>query len=231
MTNLFGKTLAAVMMMAAIGAQAAVKSHAGTIIVERPTDLPESAQTPTIAMYLHENSAGEADLYLEQNHGKKLAVLDVTDPASIRTVAQVNLNAKAPFDFVRDLGDSAALIRYRDDSGFAVLSFRNAKHPALAPAPQMADASEYESLGSTALLQESTGTPQETVHSVANYSVVDLSSAAGPSSLDAVEQVSQRFSRPETGTLFLLNPDGLTVVRRTRVEQEYRNDQIQMDHN
>jgi hypothetical protein len=231
MKNVFGKTLAAVMMMAAIGAQAAVKSHAGTVIVDRPADLPESAQTATIAMYLHEDSAGEAVLYLEQNHGKKLAILDVTDPASIRTLSQVNLNAKAPFDFVRNLGDSAALIRYRDNSGFAVLNFRHTKHPVLSAAPEMADAFLNESLGQTALLQESTGVHQAAVRGVASYSVVDLSAPAGLPILDSVSQVSQRLSRPETGTLFLLNADGLTVVRRTRVEQEYRNNQIQMDHN
>ena len=93
------------------------------MIVEQPSDLPESAQNPTNAMYLHETSAGEEILYLEQREGKSLAVLDVTDPTQIRTVSQVTLDGPAPYDFVRELGDSTALIRYRNNSGVAVLRF------------------------------------------------------------------------------------------------------------
>lgn len=214
-----------------LNAHAAVRSHAGTIIVDRPADLPEAAQTSTLAMYLHANGAGQTVLYLEQNHGRKLAVLDVTDPAAIRTIGQVALNAAAPFDFVRDLGDNAALIRYRDGSGYAVLSLRRSTHPVLNAAPQMTDAIFRESLGGTALLQVAASAPQRVMRDPANYNILDLSAPAGLATLASVDDASQRLVRPETGTLFLLNPDGLTVVRRTRVEQEYRNNHVLMDHN
>jgi hypothetical protein len=231
MKNILNKALATVLFVAALNANAAVRPHAGTIIVDRPADLPEAAQNPTLAMYLYENSAGETVLYLEQNQGKRLAALDVTDPATIRTIAQVALNAPAPFDFVRDIRNNAALIRYRDGSGYAVLSFRRTTHPVLTAAPQMTDGLFNESLGETALLQAAFPVPQTTMPAAANYNVLDLSAPTGLATLASVDQVSQRLVRPETGTLFLLNPDGLTVVRRTRVEQEYRNSEVQVDHN
>jgi hypothetical protein len=112
-----------------------------------------------------------------------------------------------------------------------VLSFRHTKHPVLTAAPDVKDASSYESMGETALLQVGASVPQAMVPAAANYSVLDLSAPAGPAALASVDNVAQRLVRPETGTLFLLNPDGLTVIRRTRVEEEYRGIQVQMDHN
>jgi len=175
MKNIRSQALAAVLFVAAFNANAAVRSHAGTIIVDRPADLPEAAQAPTLAMYLHENSAGETVLYLEQNRGKRHTALDVTDPASIRTIAQVAVNAPAPFDFVRDIRNDAALIRYRDGSGYAVLSFRHTTHPLLIAAPQMTDGLFNEPLGETALLETVFPIQQTPMHSAENYNILDLS--------------------------------------------------------
>jgi hypothetical protein len=38
--------------------------------------------------------------------------------------------------------------------------------------------------------------------------------------------VKQRLSKTDTGTLFLLNKDGVTVIRRLRIEEEH---QIELD--
>jgi len=43
--------------------------------------------------------------------------------------------------------------------------------------------------------------------------------------------VKHRATNDETGTTFLLGSDGLTVVRRPRVEQEYKAQQLQMEGN
>jgi len=231
MKHIVGKAFAAATFVFALNAHAVVRSHAGTVIVDRPADLPEAAQNPSVAMYLHENSAGETALYLEQKQGETLAVLDVTDPADIRTIAQVALNAPAPFDFVRNLGDNSALIRYRNGSGYAVLNFRRSTHPVLTAAPQVTGASFNESLGETALLQVASAVPQTTPHTAANYNILDLSAPGRLTTLASVDHVFQSLARPETGTLFLLSPDGLTVVRRTRIEQQYRDDEVQMEHN
>lgn len=231
MRSLITNTLATTLLAVAMSAQAAVKSHSGNIVVEQPTDLPESAQTATTAMYLHETNAGEAILYLEQNGGQQLAILNVTDPAAIKAVSRVALNSKAPFDFVQNIGDSAALIRYRDNSGVAVLSFRNYKHPVVTTTPGLIDAAFYEPLGQTGLLLQSADVARQPERGAANYNVVDFSAPTEPATLATIGGVRQRLSRDETGTLFLLNADGVTIVRRPRVEQEYRTELIEMNHN
>jgi hypothetical protein len=230
MKHLFTTTVATSILAITFSAHAAVKSHSGSMIVEQLSDLPESAHNATNAMYLHETSAGEEILYLEQRDGKRLAVLDVTDPTRIRTVSQVNLDAPAAYDFVRDLGDSAALIRYRDNSGVAVLSFKQYKRPALSSAPALANASTYESPEQAGLLVESTGTLQQLESSTASYSIVDLS-PANPAVLANVNHVRQRLFLQETGTLFLLNDQGLTVVRQPQVEVEHAAELIVLSHN
>jgi hypothetical protein len=231
MKNLFTITLATSILAITLSAHAAVKSHSGSMIVEHPSDLPESAQNPTNAMYLHETSAGEEILYLEQRDGKSLDVLDVTDPTQIRTVSQVTLDAPAPYDFVRDLGDSAALIRYRDNSGVAVLSFKRYKRPVLSSAPVLVNASTYESLGQTGLLVESTGTFQQPESRTAGYNIVDLSAPAHPALLANVNGVRQRMFLRDTGTLFLLNDQGLTVVRQPQVELEHATELSELSNN
>jgi hypothetical protein len=231
MNKFFGTALAAALIAISAHAQTAVRSHANTIVVERPSDLPEVARTPTLAMYLHETSAGEADLYLEQNGGTHLAILDVTDPASIRPVARVTLDAKAPFSFVRSVGDNAVLIRYRGNAGVAVLNLRHPHRPVLTAAPRALEAPIAARLGQTALLVNASTQLAPAAPVDPSYNVVDLTASGGPVLLASVANVSQSLDRRETGTLFLLNPDGLTIVRRMRIEQSYRDLQVQMEHN
>jgi hypothetical protein len=231
MKNLFTTILATSILAITLSAHAAVKSHSGSMIVEQPSDLPESAQNATDAIYLHETSAGEEILYLEQRDGKRLAVLDVTDPTQVRTVSQVTLDARAPYDFVRDLGGSAALIRYRDNSGVAVLSFKHYKRPVPSSAPALANASTCESPGQTGLLVESTGTLQRPDSRTAGYSIVDLSAQANPAVLANFNDVRQHLFLRGTGTLFLLNDQGLTVIRQPQVELEHATELIELNHN
>ena len=63
------------------------------IVVESPSDLPELAQGRCDAMYLHRTAAAQAILYLQRDRGRKLAILDVTDPAKIRAVGEVSIDA------------------------------------------------------------------------------------------------------------------------------------------
>jgi hypothetical protein len=53
-----------------------------------------------------------------------------------------------------------------------------------------------------------------------NYKVLDTSIPSHPGLLASVPAVKQRLSNPDTGTLFLLNTDGVTVVRQLQIEQE-----------
>jgi hypothetical protein len=119
----------------AIIVQANASGASKAIVVDSASDLPELAQRPSEAMYLQHAGAGQAILYLEQDQGRKLAILDATDPANIRAVGQASINAPSPYTFVQDMDDSAILIQYRNRMGFAVINFKNYKQPALKNEP------------------------------------------------------------------------------------------------
>jgi hypothetical protein len=212
----------AALTLGATNAHAAQRPQSKTIVVESPSQLPELAQPAGEAMYLHHTNDGQAFLYVETDKGQKLSILNVSDSAKSEAVAQVTIGAPGPFDCVQDAGDSAALVRFRHTSGFGLISFKKCKHPVLAQDSQLASAGSVEELGATGLLFTSANgfvvphstTPRE-------YNVVDTTHASSPVLLATVSGVTQRLSRDETGTLFLLSDNGVTVVRRPRVEEDY----------
>jgi hypothetical protein len=51
--------------------------------------------------------------------------------------------------------------------------------------------------------------------------VVGSFNLANPVLLDTVRLVTDKTTRDETGTTFLLGSEGLTIIRRPRVEEEY----------
>jgi hypothetical protein len=63
-----------------------------------------------------------------------------------------------------------------------------------------------------------------------NYEVIDIAASA-PTQLATIRNVRHRVTNNETGTTFLLGPDGLTVVRRLGVESDYKVHQMQMQGN
>src|SRR5467141_856177 len=65
--------------------------HSRTIVVQSPADLPVLAQANSEAMYLHKIGDGRTVLYVESAEGTKLTVLDVTDPAKIKRLAETQL--------------------------------------------------------------------------------------------------------------------------------------------
>jgi hypothetical protein len=216
----------AAMFAATLIVQAQAKTHSNSVVVESPSDLPEMAQRNSEAMYLHHASNGRTLLYLEQNEGRTLAILDVTDPATIRAVGQVSVAARGPYDFVRAASDSAALIEYRDHSGFAVVNFKKYKNPVLVETPQWQYPANAEVLGRDSLLLASTSVPS-TPPQDPQYEVVGVSNPTKPETLATIRGVQERLERRDTGTLFLLGNDGLTVVRRPFVEEDYK---IQQAH-
>jgi hypothetical protein len=54
------------------------------------------------------------------------------------------------------------------------------------------------------------------------YKVVDTANPAQPMLLAMVSDVQQCLAKNDTGTLFVLNKDGVTIIRRPRVEQEHQ---------
>jgi len=221
MKAISAKILVAVVFAATVMVQAQAKTQSKSVVVESPSDLPEIAQRQSEAMYLDGTI-----LYLEQNAGRTLAILDVTDPARIRAIGQVSVNARTPYDFVQAASDSAALVEYRDHSGFAVISFKKSKHPVLVET-QWQYPARAETLGSNSLLLASTPT-QSVPAPDPRYQVVDVSNPSKPATLATIEGVQERLERQDTGTVFLLGSNGLTVVRRPHVEEEYEIHQMQL---
>lgn len=217
-------TLVATMILAGtlVQVQAAERPDSKAIRVETPANHPELAQEGAQALYLHIADDGRSLLYVEKENGSGLAVLDVTDPARIRRVADTEFSAPSAFDFVRNVGDNAVLVRYRDGSGFALMNLKHSRHPVLAAAPEFAQAETYESLGETGLLVAVAQTRLLSPIDATTYRVLDTAYHSAPMALATIPAVSQHVENSETGTLFLLNSHGVTAVRRLRVEQEHQ---------
>ncbi len=63
-----------------------------------------------------------------------------------------------------------------------------------------------------------------------DYQVIDIAASA-PTQLATVKDVRHQATNNETGTTFLLGPNGLTVVRRLSVENNYKEQQLQTQGN
>ena len=139
------------------------------------------------------------------------------------------LAAEGAFDFVRPLGDNAELVYFRDSQKEAVLDLRKAKKPVLRMISTVTDLGPAETLGESGLLV--TSQAHQYAPAVArDYQVIDIA-ASVPTQLATVKDVKHRATNDETGTTFLLGSDGLTVVRRLRVEEDYKVHQMQMERN
>jgi hypothetical protein len=210
-------------------ATAETHSKSNALVVIEPRDLPEQAQTSGNSLFLHSDTAGSTYLYIEQQRGARLSAFDVTDPARIKLVVSMPLAAEGAFDFVRPLGDHAELVYFRESQKEAVLDLRKAKKPVLRVIPSVTDLGVAETLGESGLLI--TGQAYIYVPAVArDYQVIDIA-ASVPTQLATVKNVKHRVTNDETGTTFLLGSDGLTVVRRLRIENDYKIGQMEMQGN
>jgi hypothetical protein len=231
MKNCIGNMIVVAAIFAAmVSVQANASVRSKSIVVEFPSDLPELAQGRAEAMYLHHTRDGQVILYLEKGQGRQLAILDVTDPAHIQAVGQVSIAASSPFDFVQDLANAVTLIRYRDQSGFAVISFRNYKLPVLTAEPDYLHPANAESDGPDGLLLISANGPSALSRDP-QYQILSISGSSGAAPLATVQNVIQRVDRPQTGTIFLLNDQGVTVVRSLAAEREHQTEEWQKEGN
>ncbi len=221
-TNFKSFTLAALVAMASLTANAVVVPHSKTIVVESPETHPVLAEANPEAMYLHDTNDGRTLLYIEAGNGQKLTSLDVTDPSRIQRLAQSALPAVSAYDFVRDLGDSSVLIRYRDGSGVALISFRHLKRPELSSSPALVNADTSEQLGPTAMLVNSAESVRSFARPATSYQVLDISKPTHTMVLASIPEVQQSVSKADTGTLFLLNKNGINVVRQLQVEADHQ---------
>ena len=216
---------------AGVPAHATRRIQSRTLRVETPASNPELAVPNAQALYLHMTGDGRTLLYVEEQNGCGLAVLDVTTPSNIRRVADAAITATSAFDFVKPIGDNAVLVRYRDGSGYALLDLTHSQHPVLAASAALAQSAAIQHLGETGLLASVAANTSESAGDPQTYRVLDISAPTAPHVLATVANVTQQVSNGETGTLFLLNQHGITVVRRLPVEQEHEAELVSEEHN
>jgi hypothetical protein len=217
-------------VIAPLKSQAEVHSESGELVVMEPSNLPEQAQLGGNSFFLHSDNSGRTYLYVEQQQGAVLTVFEVTGPSRIKMVSTTSLTVDGPFDFVRSLEGSAELVRFRDGKTVAVLDLRKASKPSLHVVSGLIDPGPAEPLGETGFL--GVNEPYNYVRAIpCDYQVVDITTPANPVLLTTVKQVKHRVVNDETGTTFLLGVDGLTVIRRISVENEYKIHQLQMQGN
>jgi hypothetical protein len=206
-------------------AKAEIVSHSNNLIIEQPTNLPELAQRPGIAFHLYtESGDGNAYLYVEQHHGQRLVIFNVTDPGHVKMVRTVNLAVPAPFEFAEPVGTSAILVRFDNNQGVAVLDLHKAKAPVLKTIRGLQYSGHAEPLSQSTFMVAN-NPPMDTANVSRDYQVVDASNAANPVLLYTANLVTRTITRDETGTTFLLGQNGLTIIRRPRVEEEYQAEQ------
>jgi hypothetical protein len=120
-------------------------------------------------------------------------------------------------------------VYFRDSQKEAVLDLRKAQRPELRAISTVTDLGQAGTLGENGLL----GTSQVHAYVPAiarDYQVIDIA-ASDPTQLVTVKDVKHRVTNDETGTTFLLGSNGLAVVRRLSVENNYKVHQMQMEGN
>ena len=221
---------ATTMLIVPIGLHAQLRSKSGEIVVLEPRSLPEAAQAGGNSFFLHSDDSGSTYLYVEQEQGAQLAVFNVTDPAHMKSVVTMPLTVPGPFDFVRPLDGKAELIRFRDGKTVGVLDLTKVRKPSIRIVAALVDTGQTESLGESGFL--GVAEPYNYVRAVPrDYQVVDISTPSDPTLLTTVKLVKHRVVNQDTGTTFLLGSEGLTVIRRISVEDDYKIHQIQLSGN
>lgn len=211
----------------ALQAQAEVHSKSDELIVVLPGDLPEQAQIPGNSFFLYSDNSGSTYLYVEQQQGARLTAFDVTEPSKITVVVSTPITGPGAFDFVRSLGGHGELVRFRESKSVAVLDLHKVKEPTLRTINGLSEGGATEELGESGFLL--VNEPYDYVRATPrDYQVVDISSPSEPMLLATVAQVKHKLVKEDTGTTFLLGSEGLTVIRRPRVEAEYKLHQLQM---
>jgi hypothetical protein len=86
-------------------------------------------------------------------------------------------------------------------------------------------------IDNTGLPVLATITESQPVVAARDYGVVDTTDPSHPVLVATVSNVKQALSNQNTGTQFLLSHEGVTVVRRPKVERDYTTEQLMMSGN
>jgi hypothetical protein len=196
------------------------------MVIESPAELPVLAQSGASDLFLHDASNGNTYLYVEVDGGQRMAILDVTDPAAIRAVANVPVAASAAFELEEDINSVDTLVRYRGNRGLGVLDFSTFDRPSINESPEFAAAGSAQPIGNSGALLASAAAPLNSGlagsslrREAPNYDVMDTSHAGTPVLLASISGVKQQLTKLDTGTVFLLADNGVTVVRDLGAEK------------
>jgi hypothetical protein len=227
MKNLAVTTFLAMTFFFGLACSNASVNKKSDLVVETTSSMHGLAGSDSQDILLHSDEAGSTYLYVEQRQGPLMTIFDVTDPAHITLAASVPMEVRGAFDFIAPVNSKYELISYRDGSGTAMIDLHKAKAPRMVVTGGTADAptmmlgtSGY--LASTPQIRTVASTPQ-------NIEVVETVDT--PHLLITVANVVRQVTRLETGTTFLLNNEGITVVRRTDAEKQYVLDRELKSHN
>jgi hypothetical protein len=210
----------AIVATGAIAAQTVYARTSNSIVVVHPKDLPELSRQSGDAMFLHETIDGKTLLYIEQNLGGRLVVLDVTDPAHVTGGGSVDLDGRGPFDFVSKLGERKELVHFRQSQADAVLDLRKADAPTLERVQGLTLQGPTMLLGGGgfAVTSQADAKADASAPAPRDYQVVDTADSKEPALVCTVKQVREEITNDETGTTFLLANDGLYLIRRPHEE-------------
>jgi hypothetical protein len=198
----------------------ALAAPSSNLTIVPPTNLPVSARQGGEAILLHETIDGTTLLYIEQNQGSRLAILDVTNPAHIKAEGSVEIGPHGPFDFVSSLGSKAELIRFRQDLGNAVLDLHKPKVPVLEMPQGLTLKGAVIPLGDDELLVSSRALGDSQL--ARDYQVQVVNTANSPEHYRVlnVKGIREEITKYDTGTTFLLTDEGLFLIRRPVKELE-----------
>jgi hypothetical protein len=209
-------TRAMAMLLAAVSA--APVAHAipsNKVVLVSPTELPALARQGGEAMFLHDTKDGRTLLYVEQRQGAQLAIFDVTDPAHVKGEGSAQLDAAGPFDFIAPLGERAALVRFREGQGEAVLELRKIPTLKRVQGLELQRSTRVSSDGSAKIIAPAVDLA--TAQSARDYQVRQTGKSQDDRVIE-VKQVRQEATKPDTGTTFLLAEKGLYLIRRPALE-------------
>ena len=182
-------------------AHASKKNRLPEVVVMRPTDLPPAAQVPGQAMYLRALNFSRY-LYIEQDNGRRLAVFDVSSPARIKTVAEIELNAPR-FDFLQAVNSDLVLVGIRDPHGSIKLGVLDLQHPKK-PVLRVLGDTEFGLV------------PHETsAHMLAPEPGVEI------------RDIEQEISDKELGSCFVLSAEGLWIIRHPAIEKAFKEQEFE----
>lgn len=207
---------------------ASAKEHGNhdhdSLVLMTPNDLPADARAPGEDMYLYEGNA-RTYLYVEQDGGKRLLVLDVSDPNKISEVSDAQISTDVPFDFAGPVDGASVLIRFRTKSGepseWGRIQLNRPASPRLVTWDQSAG-DIVDPLNNRTFDVEISLLPNHSA--TGSFQIVDVSRSEPPS-LATIPGVKKILTDPEQGHKFYLASNGVWVLRNLAVE---RNRQIEL---